>query len=190
MDGTSTLTVEETEVDGLHLYSLHIDTGNAPEDLASDNGEPLGTAATAYVRGLFAGEEGVARIEVSGGEQNVLAASALGIKPAESRSGNVIEATFTAPTIEIINYDASSGVIQVRVIPGEGNTIATDLVKGVVRLCGGASPDEFGDILSIVPSVDSEAYLRSETKGEFNLTNANIDFGTSAFFRLSIVDSH
>lgn len=186
-DGTTPLSVEETEADGLRLYSLHVDTGNVPEVLAADNGEPLGTAATAYVRGLFAGEEGIVRIEVSGGEQNVLAASALGIKPAESRSGNVIQATFASPTIEIINYDAANGIMQVRVNPGEGNTIGTDLVKGVVRLCGGASPDELGCLLTIVPAVDSETYLQPETKGEFNLANAKLDFGRSAFFRLAIV---
>ena len=124
---------------------------------------------------------------VSGGEKNILLAGAFGIRPSETRTGNIIEATFEPPTIDILDYDLETGVIHVRVTPGTGNTIATGLVKGVVRLCGGESPDDLCTQLEIPFTVDAATYLQSATKGEFTLSNALLDFGPTTFFRLAIV---
>lgn len=185
-DSVQSLDVVETDEDGMSLYSLRIEGDEAPE-ITADTGESLGTAATAYVRSLFGGEEAVSRIVVSGGEKNVLLASWLGIKPAEVRMEGVLEATFAAPTIEVIDYDAATGVIRVRVTPGPGNTIASELVKGVVRLCGGATPADLDNLLDAGCTVDVDGYLQPSTEGEFTLSNALLDFGPSAFFRIAIV---
>lgn len=186
-DGATPLDVEETEADGLRLYTLRGDTGNTIEVVSGDNDTPLCTAATSYVQRLFAEEETLSRVIVSGGEKNVLLASAFGISPTVDRTGDVLRATFTTPTIDILHYAPETGVIQVRITPGTGNTIEHDLVKGVVRLCGGATPDALSEQLQIEPTVDSTAYLQPETQGEFTLSNAKIDFGTTTFFRLAIV---
>ena len=183
------LAVDETEEDGLCLYSFSIDTGSSLEVIASLDGETLGTAATAYVRNLFSGEAGISRIVVSGGEKNVLLARALGIRPSEVHSGFTVEARFETPSIEIVDYDVSTGVIKVRVIPGTGNTITSDMMTGVVRLRGGATPASFDDWMPITFSLDAATYLSADTKGEFSLKNAQIDFGPTAFFRLAVSPS-
>ena len=71
--------------------------------------------------------------------------------------------------------------------PGSGNTIQSDLVKGVVRLCGGAEPGELGNLLDVGFTVDAEGYLRPGTEGEFSLVNARVDFGVRAFLCIGIV---
>ncbi|MBR6021174.1 MAG: hypothetical protein IK066_02005 [Kiritimatiellae bacterium] len=88
-------------------------------------------------------------------------------------------------TLEITDYDLDTGVVKVRVTPGEGNTIGTDLLKGVVRMSGGASPSAFADLSEMAFTVDSEDYLASDLPGEFKI-HAVIDFGTTTFFRIAI----
>jgi hypothetical protein len=186
-DDGAPLDVTASEADGLYLYSLHIDTGNSLEVISSLEDETLGPAATAYVQGLFDRIEGVSRVIVSGGEKNILLARAFGIHPAETRTGGTIEAAFEPPAIDILDYDLESGVIHVRVTPGTGNTIATDLVKGVVRLCGGESPDDLCTQLEIPFTVDAANYLQPGSEGKFTLSNAVLDFGPTTFFRIGIV---
>lgn len=185
-NGGAPLAVEESEEDGLRLYSLRVETDSTLEIVTEDGTSTLGTAATAYVQGLFAGEEGVTRVVVGGGEKNVLLARALGIRPAEIHAGATIEARFETPTIEILSYDRETSVIKVRVTPGTGNTLETELMTGVVRLRGGAIPGAFDDWTSISFSLDADSYLATATKGEFTLSDVQIDFGPTSFFRLAV----
>jgi hypothetical protein len=183
-----TLEVEESEEDGLWLYSLRVETGEGPEVVSGEDDETLGTAAIAYVQGLFSGAEGVAHVTVFGGEKNVLLASALGIRPSTVTNGITVEATFAEPSIEITDYDMETGVVKVRVTPGAGNSIGNELAKGVVRLRGGATPGNLTDLSQTSFTLDTDAYLDSETMGEFSLRDkdAVLDFGTTTFFRIAI----
>lgn len=185
-EGEQLEVVESEADDGMRLYSLCVETGEGPEVVSGEDEETLGTAAVAYVRGLFAEEEGVARVTVFGGEKTVLLASVLGICPATMRDGNGIEATFAEPTIEITDYDAKNGVLKVQVTPGAGNHIESPILKGVVRLQGCGSLEAFADLPEIPFTVDAESYLHPGTLGEFNVEKAMVDFGTTRFFRIAI----
>lgn len=64
-----------------------------------------------------------------------------------------------------------------------------ELLKGVVRLPAGTSPETFADLSGIGFMVDSQDYLASEPPGEFKI-HAVIDFGTTTFFRIAIAANH
>lgn len=182
------LDVTETVEDGIHVYSLAVSVGGI-EIVSAEEGEEFGKAAQSYVASFFTGvSKTTRRVVVSGGEENVLLARGLGIRPAISQTNETeAEAAFGAPTLAITEFDPSTGVVRARVTPGDGNTIEGELVKGVVRLRGGNMPGgATNDLASTTFTVNADGYLQAATRGEFRL-DADLDLGPAAFFRIAVI---
>ena len=69
--------------------------------------------------------------------------------------------------------------------PGDGNAIERELVTGVVRLRGGATPVVLTNLAEKAYSVNADGYLESTTKGEFRV-DAELDLGPASFFRIAV----
>ena len=67
----------------------------------------------------------------------------------------------------------------------DSNAIERELVTGVVRLRGGATPVVLTNLAEKAYSVNAGGYLESTTKGEFRV-DAELDLGPSAFFRIAV----
>lgn len=90
--------------------------------------------------------------------------------------------TYTMPTITITSFNPETGVVRIRVVPGEGNKIVSELATGYVHVYGTSNLAEKMKYISKV-GFDLAPYLRAETKGEASLT---VDLGTHSFLKIKI----
>lgn len=175
--------------DGVTTYFAEVTiAGETPIGCES---EPLSAGAKIQIRKALAAAgvslNDVKRIAVSGPAGNVSLIADLGIAPAVSaidRTGT-LNVTFTMPTITITSFNPETGVVRIRVVPGEGNKIVSELATGYVHVYGTSSLAEKMKYISKV-GFDLTSYLRAETKGEASLT---VDLGAHSFLKVKIEET-
>ena len=108
----------------------------------------------------------------------------MGIAPAVGTvDGNdVLNVTYSMPTISITSFDSTSGVIGIKVVPGTGNAIVSTVATGYVHVYGSAKLGEAMQRLETL-KFDLTPYLKTETKGEATLT---VDLGTHSFLKVMV----
>lgn len=153
--------------------------------------EPLSAGAKIQIRKALAAAgvslNDVKRIAVSGPAGNVSLIADLGIAPAVSAidGTGTLNVTYTMPTITITSFNPETGVVRIRVVPGEGNKIVSELATGYVHVYGTSNLAEKMKYISKV-GFDLTPYLRAETKGEASLT---VDIGTHSFLKVKIEET-
>ena len=118
------------------------------------------------------------------GGASVALISDMGLAPAPSVDPTTgeLKLTYSAPTLGITSFDATTGTVGIKVTPGEGNSIVANINTGYVHVYG---TDRLGEPMRYVSSVgfDMSKYLKSDTKGEGVL---NVTLGTHTFLKVKV----
>ena len=135
--------------------------------------EELSAEAKDRIRALVAGRLGAGDSLQVTGPKGVVALSAwMGIAPSISDdSKGVALATYTMPTVSIVEFDPASGRMRIRIDPGKGNELAMPVDTKFIHVFGS---ENLTSKMGYVSSVDFDAsqYLASGTKGELDATVA------------------
>lgn len=115
------------------------------------------------------------------GDKDVVSVSAdLGIAPHVDITGTEMTATYAPPKLSIVAFDPDTGVVRIKVIPGEGNSIRTVLATGCIHVYGTSN---LGEKMRHVSGIqfDLAPYLQEGTKGEADLT---VSLGSHTFLKV------
>ncbi|MBR6802844.1 MAG: hypothetical protein IKM62_03355 [Kiritimatiellae bacterium] len=124
----------------------------------------------------------VARVQVEGSRDAILAALDLGIVPETNSEEGVLTATFKAPTLAIQSFDPKNGIVKVKVIPAGNAEVKKKVVTGVIHVYGSATLGEaMTEIAS--PTLDLTNYLENDTRGEFSVT---VELGENTFIKVTV----
>ena len=154
------------------------------------DGWVLDAATAARIREICANivkqNPSAVRLVVKGDSEIVPIISDLGISPALEPSGSDIIARYNVPTLRIVAFEPKTGLVRIKISPGEGNSICSTPASGCIRVYGtGALADKMQRIPDV--AVDSAPYLKSETKGEAELS---VDLGNHKFIKVKVEKAH
>lgn len=144
----------------------------------------LDRATAAQVRTALADElaahPNVKTVTVKGDRSIVPLAVDLGIAPQFDVLGTEATATYAAPTLAIVAFDPRTGLVRIRVTPGEGNSIRAPLVTGCIHVYG---TDDLSRRMQYLAGTrfDLTPYLKDGTRGEADLTVA---LGSHTFIKV------
>lgn len=169
-------------VDGLTCYyadivvegsrEIVVENGTLEKDVLAAIRASLGSELSAY--------PGVSRIVVKGDVSVIPVAVDLGIKPGITVSGVEAHATYEAPTLKIIAFNPETGLVRIKVTPGTGNIIKSQLVTGCIHVYGTSNLSEKMRYISGT-KIDVTEYLDESTKGEADLT---VTMGANTFLKV------
>lgn len=174
--------VESETKDGLTTYFATVAIEGEVE-IAALGGE-ISSETAAEVKSLLVDEIAahpeIKKVEVKGEAEIVTIAADLGIAPSFDVLGTVATATYRTPEIFITDFDPKTGRVGMKVVPGEGNEIRSNLAVGCIHVYGTSDLSEKMRYISGV-SIDLTPYLQSSTKGEANLT---VSLGSHTFIKI------
>lgn len=152
--------------------------------MESADGEALPAGTKNRLRELLAGElpAAVTKLSVSGPAGMVPLIVEMGIAPALTVSGTEAEALFRMPTIEITSFNPTSGKVRIKVLPGSGNRIVSEIATGYLHVYGSETIGEKMRYISKV-GFDLTPYLKAESKGEAVLS---ITLGNHTFLKVKV----
>lgn len=157
--------------------------GDAEIEIVVDDGD-LSEDAEVAVRDALAeiveGHPEIASVKVKGEVGLIPITASLGIAPHVDILGAEATATYTRPSITITEFDPATGMVRIRVDPGEGNAIRAPLVKGCIHVYGTSN---LGEKMRYIGNteIDLTPYLQTDTMGEARLT---VDLGTHTFLKV------
>ena len=122
----------------------------------------------------------VTHLAVRGDKEVVSVSADLGIAPQVDITGTEMTATYKPPKLSIVAFDPDTGVVRIKVIPGEGNSIRTVLATGCIHVYGTSNLGEKMRHISGV-QFDLAPYLQEGTKGEADLT---VSLGSHTFLKV------
>lgn len=176
-------TVTSTRADGLTTYWADV---SVPGEVAveASAGLDLGADTLVQVRTLIADDLAahpeVTRVIITGDAATVPVAADLGIAPKLTVDGTTATATYAQPKMRITAFNPETGLVKIKVEPGEGNVIRTTLATGYVHVYGtGDLAQKMRRIAEV--SFDLTPYLNPQTVGEADLT---VTMGTHTFIRV------
>lgn len=125
------------------------------------------------------------KIEVVGPAGSIAVIADMGVAPAFPSAldaTGALKLTFAMPALKITAFDPKTGAVRIKVTPGEGNTIVSELATGYVHVYG---TNKLGDPMKYISQVgfDLTPYLKPDTKGEAIL---NITLGTHTFLKVKV----
>lgn len=122
----------------------------------------------------------VKRVVVKGEGAKIPVIVDLGIVPDIAVAGDTATVAYKSPSLTIVAFNPKTGIVRIKVTPGEGNSIRSQLVTGCIHVYG------TNDLLKKMwyvskVSIDVSNYLREGTKGEADLT---VTMGTHTFLKV------
>ena len=122
----------------------------------------------------------VKRVVVKGEGAKIPVIVDLGIVPDIAVAGDTATVEYKSPSLTIVAFNPKTGIVRIKVTPGEGNSIRSQLVTGCIHVYG------TNDLLKKMwyvskVSIDVSNYLREGTKGEADLT---VTMGTHTFLKV------
>ena len=151
--------------------------------VALESGD-LPSATVAQIReqceSALAGHPEVTRIVVRGDAAEIPVIADLGIAPQLDILGTDATATYSTPTLTITEFNPQTGLVRIKVTPGEGNSIRSALATGCIHVYGTSDLTEKMRYISGT-AFDLSPYLKSETKGEAELT---VSLGSHTFIKV------
>lgn len=186
-DAPEGTTLGNATAEGVTTYFADVTVAGEVEVVCE--GETLSAAAKSQIRQAMdaAGVAltGVKRIVVNGPDGSVAVIADLGIAPtvlgAVDATGT-LNVSYSMPTITITAFNPQTGIVKIKVVPGEGNEIVSELATGYVHVYGTANLDEKMKYISKV-GFDLTPYLRPDTKGEAVL---QVELGTHSFLKVKV----
>lgn len=153
-------------------------------EIESVDGETLSSGTKNQIRALLAGKlpANVTKLSVSGPTGLVPIIADMGIAPLVTVNGTEASAVYRTPMIKITSFDPSTGAVGIKVVPGEGNTIVSEIATGYLHVYG---TDNLAEKMRYISKVgfDLTPYLKEETKGEATLT---VTLGTHTFLKVKV----
>ncbi|MBR4317619.1 MAG: hypothetical protein IKT85_02590 [Kiritimatiellae bacterium] len=146
-------------------------------------GETLATGTQNQIRTLLGNQlTGVTKIMISGPQGLIGLIADMGIAPSTTLEGDVLKATYARPEIRITSFEPQTGLIRIKVTPGVGNTIVSEIETGYIHVYG---TDDLSKQMSLIERVgyDLTPYLEETTKGEVVL---NVTLGTHTFVKVKV----
>lgn len=135
------------------------------------------------VAGKVAANAGKIVVKAATPEVSPALVAYLGVAPACSVDGTgVVTAEFAMPVLNITSFNPQTGAVVLKVVPGDGNSIAREIAVGCISVYGTENLAEKMRRLSQV-RFDLSKYLADDTKGEVVLT---IELGNHKFFKVAV----
>lgn len=122
----------------------------------------------------------VKRVVVKGEGAKIPVIVDLGIVPNIAVAGDTATVEYKSPSLTIVAFNPKTGIVRIKVTPGEGNSIRSQLVTGCLHVYGTDDLLKKMRYISQV-SIDVSNYLREGTKGEADLT---VTMGTHTFLKV------
>ena len=180
--GVKDATIASETDGGVTTYYADV-VGEGSLEIVPENGT-LDAGTLAAVRSSLGKELAaypqVKRVVVKGDMSTIPVAVDLGISPALAVSGSDATARYAEPTLRITAFDPKTGFVRIKVTPGEGNAIRSQLVTGCIHVYG---TDDLSKKMRFISgiAINVSGYLREDTKGEADLIVA---MGTHTFLKV------
>lgn len=189
-DAPEGTTLGRATAEGVTTYFADVTVVGEVEVVCED--ETLSAAAKSQIRqamdaaGVTLAD--VKRVAVSGPKGSVAVIADLGIGPAvvgTVDATGTLNVTYSMPTITITAFDPQTGVMRIKVVPGAGNKIVSELATGYVHVYGTSNLAEKMKYISKV-GFDLTPYLKLDTKGEAVL---QVELGSHSFLKVKVEET-
>ena len=151
---------------------VEVESGDLTEDVVAQIRTSLADEIAAHPE--------VESVSVKGDAEIIPVVADLGILPQVDITGTEMTATYSTPTLSIISFNPDTGLVRIKVTPGEGNAIRTVMATGCIHVYGTSSLGEKMRYMSGT-TFDLTPYLKDGTKGEADLTVA---LGSHTFIKV------
>lgn len=184
-DGVTDLSASNPVIveNGMVRVTATGEDGETDVTIASDDGsltEETEAAVRDALVATVAEHPEVASVKVKGDVGLIPITASLGIAPHVDILGTEATATYTRPSITITKFNQSTGIVRIRVNPGEGNAIRTTPATGCIHVYG---TSDLGEKMRYIGNVeiDLSPYLKAETVGEAEMA---VDLGAHTFIKV------
>lgn len=146
-------------------------------------GEEISAGTANQIRKLLGDRlAGMTKVNVSGPKGLVGVIADMGIAPKCSVVGTTLNAVYSTPEIRITSFEPDTGIVRIKVRPGAGNAIVSEIATGYLHVYG---TDDLAKAMVLIDKVgyDLTPYLKEATKGEAVL---NVTLGTHTFLRVKV----
>ena len=174
--------ISSETINGMTSYYADVTVEGSLEVVPETGNLEAGTIAAiraSLSRGLAA-YPNVKRVVVKGEGAKIPVIVDLGIVPDIAVSGDTATVEYKSPSLTIVAFNPKTGIVRIKVTPGEGNSIRSQLVTGCIHVYGTDDLLKKMRYISQV-SIDLSNYLREGTKGEADLT---VTMGTHTFLKV------
>lgn len=174
--------ISSETINGMTSYYADVTVEGSLEIVPETGSLEAGTIAAirASLSSGLAAYPNVKRVVVKGEGAKIPVIVDLGIVPDIAVAGDTATVEYKSPSLKIVAFNPKTGIVRIKVTPGEGNSIRSQLVTGCIHVYG---TDDLLKKMRYVSkvSIDVSNYLREGTKGEADLT---VTMGTHTFLKV------
>lgn len=174
--------ISSETINGMTSYYADVTVEGSLEIVPETGSLETGTIAAirASLSSGLAAYPTVKRVVVKGEGAKIPVIVDLGIVPDIAVAGDTATVEYKSPSLTIVAFNPQTGIVRIKVTPGEGNSIRSQLVTGCIHVYGTDDLLKKMRYISQV-SIDVSNYLREGTKGEADLT---VTMGTHTFLKV------
>lgn len=174
--------ISSETINGMTSYYADVTVEGSLEIVPETGSLEVGTIAAirASLSSGLAAYPTVKRVVVKGEGVKIPVIVDLGIVPDITVAGDTATVEYKSPSLTIVAFNPKTGIVRIKVTPGEGNSIRSQLVTGCIHVYGTDDLLKKMRYISQV-SIDVSNYLREGTKGEADLT---VTMGTHTFLKV------
>lgn len=174
--------ISSETINGMTSYYADVTVEGSLEIVPETGSLEAGTIAAirASLSSGLAAYPNVKRVVVKGEGAKIPVIVDLGIVPNIAVAGDTATVEYKSPSLTIVAFNPQTGIVRIKVTPGEGNSIRSQLVTGCIHVYGTDDLIKKMRYVSQV-SIDVSNYLREGTKGEADLT---VTMGTHTFLKV------
>ena len=181
LEGVEDAVFSQETADGVTTYYATIAMqGEVP---VVCEGEEISAGTANQIRKLLGDKlAGMTKVNVSGPKGLIGVIADMGIAPKCTIVGTTLNAVYSTPEIRITSFEPDTGIVRIKVTPGEGNAIVSEIAMGYLHVYG---TDDLAKAMVLIDKVgyDLTPYLKEATKGEAVL---NVMLGTHTFLKVKV----
>lgn len=181
LEGVEDAVFSQETADGVTTYYATIAVqGEVP---VVCEGEEISAGTANQIRKLLGDKlAGMTKVNVSGPKGLIGVIADMGIAPKCTIVGTTLNAVYSTPEIRITSFEPDTGIVRIKVTPGEGNAIVSEIATGYLHVYG---TDDLAKAMVLIDKVgyDLTPYLKEATKGEAVL---NVTLGTHTFLKVKV----
>ena len=181
LEGVEDAVFSQETADGVTTYYATIAMqGEVP---VVCEGEEISAGTANQIRKLLGDKlAGMTKVNVSGPKGLIGVIADMGIAPKCTIVGTTLNAVYSTPEIRITSFEPDTGIVRIKVTPGEGNAIVSEIATGYLHVYG---TNDLAKAMVLIDKVgyDLTPYLKEATKGEAVL---NVTLGTHTFLKVKV----
>ena len=181
LEGVEDAVFSQETADGVTTYYATIAMqGEVP---VVCEGDEISAGTANQIRKLLGDKlAGMTKVNVSGPKGLIGVIADMGIAPKCTIVGTTLNAVYSTPEIRITSFEPDTGIVRIKVTPGEGNAIVSEIATGYLHVYG---TDDLAKAMVLIDKVgyDLTPYLKEATKGEAVL---NVTLGTHTFLKVKV----